>query len=1121
MGNIKKCFKSPVVQFIILLLLTLTDAKKTICVKRQYSFQSTSFYQRIEIQSAIDCVERCVENADTCRSAVYIEYSAKSQKTFCQFYNANSENKRSDIKPIKHLEPMITVFEVLDSCPSEFSTHSRSFISQLSPSIKRLLDALPSKNKNTNQRVQNELTFTVNDDKFSDKSLIFGRNRQFAERDDVENRQTYLVKPKYPFDGQKQPIRPVSTGRASTNTESPDYSNDLSANGGDAGAPVQPRRPVSSINSRPNTIMTNALTGNPQPISPVLVSHGGVPASQGVQGTYLTNGVSPSGYIGYNRGTSGRLGQPFNCPPNPCEVPRPQVSMPCPSPIRPVDPCQTPVSMSVDKEPAYWSEWAPSSPCSVTCGSGVRQRKRFCSSGNNADCPGEPTKAEPCILSGCNTWTEWTAWSRCSASCAGGQQSRVRACRNGKSCDGEAEEMRECAEMRCPKPQPTWGRQQACPEWLNWQPWSTCSASCGDGSSRLRTRECKYQGFPSNDCPGTAQDQASCQLEPCPIWGSWSEWDSCSASCGHGQQKRTRKCEPKGVGCTGGGQEIRFCQQAVCPYFSPCQGRILPTEEELSNIEAFKPEPQEDDNEAPVVEEIEATQLIERAQSLKNSTGKGRSARRPQLRENRLEVSQSAAMQLADRRRAPLRTSLLALRDSPASSDACSGPDSETRDCQIGPCCDWSEWQVICVLNVNNIKLLRTGWTYCADVCNPNGGQKIRSRTCQIQVTYAIPAPSSLMSFVQPHHDYIPQGFDFGGLRVKRQYRQGYTYNSYATGPQLGRANAMAQPGQPFGMPVANQPAALLPGSPFGTQQATCDCPGKAMELEKCTGGPNSCSSSNKAGESKDRKKGGSSGEANALSEPNDGETSTDQQQCEWGAWGAFNTCRGSCKSGTRSRTRACKRKNAEETYSTFRKFVRAVEDQCQCDGESVETENCKPKNCSNKNEHDVPPISDKGIINDEGNCYWSEWSDWSNCQRSLKRRTRLCVGLKALLTDCKCKGSSSEEKSCSRDILQDRLDKTDANLEDTRLASRQFDSPTVNDSNEKTAPVDDQKPCQYLNWQDWSSNCEGACGGEGKRKRLRVCPCRNCGEGANEETETCQTEPCLPTTNNKKNPFD
>lgn len=65
--------------------------------------------------------------------------------------------------------------------------------------------------------MQNELTLLVNDQKSPDKSLIFGRNGQFAERDDVGNRQTYLVKPKYPFDGQKQPIRPTIS-RASVET---------------------------------------------------------------------------------------------------------------------------------------------------------------------------------------------------------------------------------------------------------------------------------------------------------------------------------------------------------------------------------------------------------------------------------------------------------------------------------------------------------------------------------------------------------------------------------------------------------------------------------------------------------------------------------------------------------------------------------------------------------------------------------------------------------------------------------------------------------------------------------------------------------------------------------------
>jgi hypothetical protein len=81
-------------------------------------------------------------------------------------------------------------------------------------------------------------------------------------------------------------------------------------------------------------------------------------------------------------------------------------------------------------------------------------------------------------------------------------------------------------------------------------------------------------------------------------------------------------------------------------------------------------------------------QLIERSQALKNASIKGRTARRPKILEETLEVAQSVSMSLADRRRAPLRTSLLALRDSPSSSgssnDACAGADAETRDCQIG-----------------------------------------------------------------------------------------------------------------------------------------------------------------------------------------------------------------------------------------------------------------------------------------------------------------------------------------------------------------------------------------------------------------------------------------------------
>ncbi|KAI6243893.1 Apple domain-containing protein [Aphelenchoides fujianensis] len=492
--------------------------KKTVCVKRQFTVENTAFYQRIEILNALDCVERCIEAADSCRAVVYVEHSKKS---FCQFYNVNSEERPADVKPVRTLEPTTTLFELLDVCAVEAAVHSRDFLSQLTPALKRILDGLPS-GKRKNSKAQRELSFVVDDphSAAADRSLIFGAH---AERDEaVPNRETYVVRPEYPFDGQKSAGRKGTVGKAIQSDT--DYT-DLNANGGDGGAPV-PRRLATSITpvrggggggggtsgGGRNEVYS---VGNPQPISPVLVSHGGVPQPRGG----ATNGgggyaVSPSGYAAtYNsigRGTAGRLGQPFDCRTVPCEQPRAPISpAPCP-PIRlPTDPC-IPQSAGVERASAYWSEWAPTGVCSVTCGAGVRQRRRTCSSGNNADCSGEATKEEPCILPECNMWTAWSAWTGCSASCGGGTKSRTRACRNGRECVGPAEDVRDCGEEPCPyfsqwtKPCPTWGP---------WERWSDCSKSCGMGE-RVRKREC-LNGL-GDDCVGTNEDHMFCNQQTCP-----------------------------------------------------------------------------------------------------------------------------------------------------------------------------------------------------------------------------------------------------------------------------------------------------------------------------------------------------------------------------------------------------------------------------------------------------------------------------------------------------------------------------------------------------------------------------------------------------------------------------
>lgn len=53
-------------------------------------------------------------------------------------------------------------------------------------------------------------------------------------------------------------------------------------------------------------------------------------------------------------------------------------------------------------------------------------------------------------------------------------------------------------------------------------------------------------------------------------WSTWEEWNDCSATCGGGQQHRTRSCsDPKpqygGKDCNGQGRETKTCSSKPCP----------------------------------------------------------------------------------------------------------------------------------------------------------------------------------------------------------------------------------------------------------------------------------------------------------------------------------------------------------------------------------------------------------------------------------------------------------------------------------------------------------------------------------------------------------------------------
>jgi hypothetical protein len=55
-------------------------------------------------------------------------------------------------------------------------------------------------------------------------------------------------------------------------------------------------------------------------------------------------------------------------------------------------------------------------------------------------------------------------------------------------------------------------------------------------------------------------ESKACDAGQCPYWREWSQWSSCSVTCGQGQHKRTRVCSvPNKCDHTDGGDsEVRF-----------------------------------------------------------------------------------------------------------------------------------------------------------------------------------------------------------------------------------------------------------------------------------------------------------------------------------------------------------------------------------------------------------------------------------------------------------------------------------------------------------------------------------------------------------------------------------
>ena len=142
-------------------------------------------------------------------------------------------------------------------------------------------------------------------------------------------------------------------------------------------------------------------------------------------------------------------------------------------------------------------------------------------------------------------WTDWTNWTACTPAngqCGLGSQSKTRVCNSTSPnayCFGSSSESQICNssvscgayetqlpdllvivlnENNCTR---DWRLLYFSPlvsgNWSAWSNWSSCSVTCG-GGLQFRTRNCTNPppNYPGGNCTGNSADTQSCNTSPCP-----------------------------------------------------------------------------------------------------------------------------------------------------------------------------------------------------------------------------------------------------------------------------------------------------------------------------------------------------------------------------------------------------------------------------------------------------------------------------------------------------------------------------------------------------------------------------------------------------------------------------
>ena len=187
-----------------------------------------------------------------------------------------------------------------------------------------------------------------------------------------------------------------------------------------------------------------------------------------------------------------------------------------------------------------WDSWSDWTPCSKSCGSGLKFRKRNCyqngAAVDSAACSGDDTLRKYCNFHDCPSWKNWSPWTGWSQSCGNMTRTQTRPC----LYNNNYVEDKKCSGPSIKHAQ----RFIKCPSWDNWESWNPCSVSCGTGR-KSRSRKCLFQNFirSASLCEeGSDKESENCSEESCPTWSEFTSWSSWSAGWGVVKRSKSRFC---------------------------------------------------------------------------------------------------------------------------------------------------------------------------------------------------------------------------------------------------------------------------------------------------------------------------------------------------------------------------------------------------------------------------------------------------------------------------------------------------------------------------------------------------------------------------------------------------